>query len=342
MLMLKKLFILVFLISFAGCSSSSTATDDTDSDDTGLQFISAGDFDSSASQSLSALVRAVTTGVCADLASPITNDDPFLADGLDCDEDGGVVAHVTPSTYAIAFKRITLLGIDADTSDIDLISDTGTLADSEVIEFTEEDGSTTVVTLSPDDLAAGTYSGIESEIYYFEMRFSIGGEDKTVRIYMSDDDFESEGNLGHHQGDITLINDDGTETGWIDSTWSEENVVTTRSEAQNGAGGMDGETGHDRGFFGNVEFWDAEDLDQGSDQDIYGVELLFDDALEMPDPDTITDLTTITATFSIADTFFYEDFAPQGTGFFPASGGEATSEGAAWAPLVPTANLTVE
>lgn len=342
MWVLKKLFILVFLIPFAGCSSSSTTTDDTGANVTGLEFISAADFNSSASQSISALVRAVTTGACADLGSPITNDDPILADGLDCDDDGGVVAHVTPSSYVITFKRVTLLGIDADTSDIDLLPDTGTLANSEVIEFTEEDSSTTVIMLSPEDLAAGTYSGIESEIYYFEMTFLIGGEDKTVRIYMSDDDFEGEGNLEHHQGDITLINDDGTETGWIDSTWTEESVVETRSEAQNGAGGTDAETGHERGFFGNAEFWDAEDLDQGSDQDIYVVELLFGDALEIPDPDTIIDLTIITATFSIADTFFYEDFAPQGTGFFPDSGGEATGEDAAWAPLEPTASLTVE
>ncbi len=329
-------FAITLCVSFLNCGGSTTTTTDT-----GLRLNVDGDFDTSASASFSALTRYTTTGTCDDLDTPITQDDPILTDGLDCDADDGVVAHVTPSTYALAIKRATLLGSDENTTDFDLIADTGTLALSEVVSFTEADSSTTMVTIDPADLAAGTYSGVEVELYYFQMTFEIAGTDATVRIYMSDDDFDAEGNLGHHQGDITMIDDNGDELGWIDSTWLEANLSDTRGEAQNGAGGTDAETDHDRGFFGNEDFWNQEELSQGAAADIFITELDFDTALEIPDPDTITTLTTITATFSIADTFFYEDFAPQDTGFFPDTGGEATSEGSAWAPLAPTAVITV-
>ena len=82
-------------------------------------------------------------------------------------------------------------------------------------------------------------------------------------------------------------------------------------------------------------------LNQESGQDIFILSVEFDESLTIPDPSTITALTTITATFSVADTFFYEDFAPQGTGFAPGSGGEATAESTAWAPLAPEVTLAI-
>lgn len=346
--MSKRLCLVVLLCVVAGCGGSTSATSSssgggsngggTTTTDAGLRFTATGDFTASASANISALLRA-TTAQCADLETPITFDNPVLTDGLDCDGDGGLVMHVTPTNYAIAFKRVALL-TDDEASDIDFVADTGTLADSEVISFTDGADAQNVVTIEPGDLAAGTYSGIEVEIYYFQMTFPVAGVTRNVRIYMSDDDFATEGNLGHHQGDITFIDDDGTELGWVDSTWG-DSLAASRGEAQNGAGGVDAETGHDRGFFGDSTLWNASDQNQGDSQDVYLAQLPFADPLIIPDPTTITDLTTVTATFSIADTFYYEDFAPQGTGFFPGVGGEATSEGAEWAPLVPTADLSV-
>ena len=71
---------------------------------------------------------------------------------------------------------------------------------------------------------------------------------------------------------------------------------------------------------------------------------VFDTPLEIPAE--VDSLISVTLTFSVADTFFYEDFAPQNTtdfpGFFPDVGGEAASEGAAWAPLLPTMSLVAE
>lgn len=329
-------------LSLLACSSSESSGSSLVG--TGLRLNSVADFDASASASLASLIRLATTGVCNDLASPITQDDPMLADGLDCDDDDGIVAHITPTSYSLAFKRVTLVPTDVvgdDAPAIDFIADTGTLANAEVVDFTSDDTSETVITIDPSDLTAGSYSAIETELYYFQMTFPVGGVTRNVRIYMSDDDFEVQGNLGHHQGDITFINDDGEELGWVDSTWG-DTLADTRGEDQNGAGGTDAETSHARGFFGNAEFWDAADQVQGAAQDNYLYTVAFDEPLEIPDPDTIDDITTITTTFSVADTFFYEDFAPQGTGFSPGDGGEATAESAAWAPLAPSATLAVE
>lgn len=327
---------LLLLASACGSSGSSTTTT------TGVRFTTAANFSQSASAALSVLrrvARKTTTAQCASLTAPITHDDPSLADGLDCDADGGLVAHVTPSRYTIAFKRVSLVPASGSTR-IDFISDTGTLARSSVINFTTDDATETVITLSPSSLTAGSYTGIEAELYYFQLTFPVGGTTRNVRIYMSDDAFAAEGTLGHHQGDITFIDDSGTELGWVDSTWS--TTATTRSSAQNGAGGTDAQTGHDRGFFGDTTLWNATAQVQGATQDIFLDTLTFATPLTIPDPSTITSLTTITATFSTADTFYYEDFVPQGTGFSPASGGEATSSAAEWAPLEPTATLSVQ
>ena len=335
------------ILMASACSSSSDSSGGTTS---GLQFNVTGDFDSSASATL---IRAVTTGQCADLPD-LTMDDPILENGLDCDGDGGIVAHVTPSRYALAFKRATLVPADVEGTDaesVDLIADTGTLALSEVVEFTEGDSSESVISIDSADLPAGTYSGVEVELYYFQLTFSVANVEQNVRVYMSDDDFAAEGSSGHHQGDITFVDDNDTPTdfsddvdlGWVDDTWLAENLTDTRGEAQNGGGGVDVETDHARGFFGDEELWGQATLNQGVGQDIYIETLSFDEPLVI-DPEI---LTTITATFSVADTFYYEDFAPQNTedfpGFYPGAGGEAGAvevENPEWAPLLPVADIT--
>lgn len=339
----RSVLLLAAIGLFAACGSGS-ADSDSDTTSAGLRLVSMGDFDSSASAAVSALIRHVTTGTCADRVDDDA-DDPVLADGLDCDGDGGTVAHITPSRYALAFKRVSLISDDGESAQIDFIADTGTLANSEIVDFTASDASETVVTIDPDDLSAGTYSGLEAELYYFQMTFPVDGVARNVRIYMSDDDFAAEGSRGHHQGDITYVDDAGTELGWIGPEWSDASLVSERGEAQNGAGNEndtngDPETGHQRGYFGNAELWDRDDFMQGSTQDIYLFVVNFDEPLVIPDPSTIDALTTITATFSTADTFYYEDFATQGTGWNPAA--EGVFDTGEWAPLTPSAELAVE
>lgn len=353
------------------CTSDSTGSGTTgetpSTTTTGIALQAAADFSASASTSASIFqaLKRVTTGVCAD-RTDLAMDDPNLTDGLDCDGDLGKAAHITPTQYAIAFKRVTLVNGDSNGANIDLVADTGTLSNSETVDFTENDASESVITIAPGDLTAGTYAGIEAEMYYFQMTFSVAGVTQNVRIYMSDDDFPTEAadriGLGpHHQGDITFISDEGVELGWVDDTWSTANLAATRDNVedspQNGVAGMDSETLHWRGFFGNGDFWNATALDQGANQDVYLFTVDFDTPLVISDPATITDLTTITVTFSVADTFYYEDCPPYGTaadaefpGFFPGDGGDAGGGGCSgpqaaeseWAPLTPTSVVTYD
>src|SRR3989338_9789140 len=79
----------------------SCGTDDTTGGTTGLRFNSAADFSASASS----LVQAVTTAACAEVANSSTQDEPQLRDGLDCDNDGGIVAHITPANTPFPFNR---------------------------------------------------------------------------------------------------------------------------------------------------------------------------------------------------------------------------------------------
>lgn len=363
----RKIVWLVLFLCVAPCTQcggSSSATS-TPAATTGITLATAANFSTSAATSIPRAMAKTATGVCADLTN-FGMDDPSLTDGLDCDGDLGKAAHITPARYAIAFKRITLINENPSGADINMVADTGTLSNSEIVNFTEDDASESIVTIEPGGLAAGTYSGIEAELYYFQMTFPVASVTQNVRIYMSDDNFDSEAaariGLGpHHQGDITFINDAGTELGWVDDTWLTANLTTTRENAenspQNGAAGMDSETSHWRGFFGNGEFWNAEAQNQGAGQDIYTFSISFDTPLVIPDPSTITDLTTITVTFSVADTFYYEDCPPYGSaadstypGFFPGDGGDAGGGGcigqqgteSEWAPMAPTAVITYD
>lgn len=326
------------LALLAGCGSSLA----TQAASNGLTFLSSADFAASAVASLSQALAKTTTAQCADLSSTAT-DNPVLADGLDCDADGGLVAHITPTTYTIALKKLTLRGSDSSTADLPIIADTGTLANAQLVTFTTSSTTTTLLDIAAADLGTGTYAGVSMEIYYVQLTFPVAGVSRNVRIYMSDDDFAAEGSRGHHQGDITFVGSDGTELGWIDSTWTTAGLTSTRGTAQNGAGGTDAETGHARGFFGDATFWNATAQVQGSGQDRYVTTVDFSSPLVVPETPLFQ--IDVTLAFSVADTFYYEDFAPRNTtefpGFYPGTGGEATSVTTEWAPQFPSVALTL-
>ena len=352
----QKKFSIVSALFFAatlvacGSSSSSGGGDVSLDGPDALSFVVGADFSSSAAASLAVKLSKTTTGQCAD-RTDLTKDGPTLTDGLDCDGDNGFVAHITPSRYVVALKRATLVPADVagtDAASVDLIADTGTLAKSKIIVMTTDNPSETVDTFDLATLPQGVYSGVEAELYYYEMTFPVAGVTRNVRIYMSDDDFEAEGNLGHHQGDITYINDAGTELGWVNNTWTE----TSATRDQEGAGGTDPKTGHVRGFFGNEEFWTTTDILQSATQDIFVQTLDFETPLDLSSGAFTRGATTVTlsAVFSTADTFYYEDFAPLNTteafpGFYPGKaeeggGGEAKSDEDEWAPLTPSATVS--
>jgi len=113
---------------------------------------------------------------------------------------------------------------------------------------------------------------VEAEFYYYELAMTMNdpATDQNLRIYLSDDDFPAEGNGGHHQGDITLVSDAGVELGWATgcASWDGAGAQPSR-DGIDGAGGVDPETGHSRGMYGDTELWNQTDFMQGADQDIF-------------------------------------------------------------------------
>jgi hypothetical protein len=275
---------------------------------------------------------AQTTPAAAQLtacAADLPEDGPPYAPGLDCDGDGGVVRYLTPSVFKVALKRCTLY--DAEEVAYDLVSDTGTLAAAAVVDLTDP------VTLAVGELPLAKYTRIEAEVYYYELTMPLNDPpaEEHIRVYLSDDDFAAEGDLGHHQGDITLVAEDGSELGFVmgGSAWTTDFMAAARGEYSNGAGGTDPETGHDRGLFGDTSLWDAESFMQGAEQDIF----VFAGEFEL---ELTADGATLSLVFNLADSWFYEDFNDNQTfdpcGSVGATGRmDACSEGAAWAPLLP-------
>lgn len=245
--------------------------------------------------------------------------------GQDSDADGGVWRAITPSNFKVAFKSITLNNKNGTT--YSLIPDSGTLANSQIVDL-----STDSYVINSDDIPNGDYDSISAEIYYYEitMPINIPVQSQIIRVYLSDDDFTQEGNLGHHQGDITLIGADGIEKGWAKGgeAWLPSNASTSRSADHNGAAGVDSETGHARGFYGDSGLWDTAltengftyfDPNQGSEQDIFQI--------ASPLNLTVSDESQfeINIAFDLTNAWRFEDFDLVDTAgyevFNPATGG---------------------
>ena len=253
------------------------------------------------------------------------------AAGLDCDQHGGVIQYLTPSKFKIALKRLTLVKDNGD--HVDFVQEAGMLSQSLVYDLTAQ------VTLS-QKIQAGTYNALQAEIYYYEIMMPINNPQgvQRIRVYLSDDDFPAEGSLGHHQGDITLIADDGNELGWVGvgTSWLTSTLQTDKSSVDR-PGSTDTETGHQRGLFGDTTLWDQSEFVQGADRDIY----LLTSPLSLVVSDKEKEI--ITVTFDVKDTWFWEDFDGDGH-FNPCENGtkDACAANAAWAPLFKVPVLSVK
>lgn len=254
-------------------------------------------------------------------------DGPHLAAGLDCDGNGGVVRYITPSTFKVALKRLTFL--TSDGTPVDVVPDTGLLANSEVVDLTGE------VTLAELGLAPGSYPTYEAEIYYFELTMPLydANTDVTIRVYMSDDDFASEGSLGHHQGDITIVGSTGAELGFVvdGQRWEDSALQATRGTI-NGAAGADAESGHLRGLFGDATFWSQSELVQGAARDIF----IWQRPLGLV---IAADALNVTFSFDVRDTWFFEDFDANEL-FNPCDDQDGC--GGAWAPLFAEPEVVIQ
>jgi hypothetical protein len=261
-----------------------------------------------------------------------SNEDYFgIAPGLDCDNDGGIVRYLSSAGFKVSIKRMALVNTDGSLADI--IPDTGTLANAEYFDLNNP------VTISQVAIPTGNYNAFYVEFYYYDINMPIHGADRDIRIYLSDDDFAQEGSHGHHQGDVLMkALGDGVYKFVFGGAWDDASLQTVRNPAGNtelvGAGGTDPQTGHKRGLFGDADFWNGTDFNQGATQDIFKI--------TMPSPVTIpvTDGGSFTLSFDLQDTWFFEDFDNNQI-FSPCTGSiEACDERAAWAPVFPSVSFT--
>jgi len=253
------------------------------------------------------------------------------AAGLDCDQDGGVIQYLTPVNYKIALRRLSLVRDNGDK--VDFIQDPGMLSQSPVYNLKSQ------VVIS-QKIPAGTYSAIQAEIYYYEIKMPINNPQdmQRIRVYLSDDDFPAEGSLGHHQGDITLIDNNGDELGWVGmgTSWLTSTLQTDKSSVAR-PGSTDTETGHQRGLFGDITLWDQDAFVQGSDRDIY----LLTSPVSLVVSESAREI--VSFDFNVKDTWFWEDFDGDGH-FNPCENDtkDACAANAEWAPLFNLPVLSVK
>ncbi len=258
-------------------------------------------------------------------------DGPDYVAGLDCDRDKGVTAFMTPSTFKVAVKRLSFMKSGGS---VDVVPDSGTLAQSTVFDITSQ------ITISQLTLTEGQYTAVEAEIYYYEITMPLNNPSVTqsIRVYLSDDDFPAEGNLGHHQGDITLIDQNGNELGWVGvaTPWTLAALQTVPALVTR-PGGTDTQTGHQRGLFGNGDLWNQTQFQQGSNRDIF----LMSAPLGLTLSANVT--RTVRFTFNVMDSWFWEDFDLDGK-FNPCENGtlDACDASAEWAPIFNLPVLSVQ
>ncbi len=179
----------------------------------------------------------------------------FSDDKKSTKEDGMV--RQTPSEYIVALKSATLVG-QSGTSDFELF-DMESLENSIVFDFINDE---VRHNLSEDDIPEGSYKSIRMELYYLQMRLPIatanrGVEQRNMRIYFSDDGV-------HRPGDVTQINEQGVEIGWLFATnlCPDFDPVTPRYTAYTLHGVYIPFADKDAEFygpFGSMSFWENND-----------------------------------------------------------------------------------
>ena len=214
---------------------------------------------------------------------------------------------------------------------VDIIADTGTLTGAEVLDLTAE------VTLPVQELPVGEYPTYYAEIYYHELTMPLydAGDPQVIRVYVSDDDFPAEGDLGHHQGDVTMLDASNNELGFVvgGDLWQLASLQAARGTI-NGAGGTDSETGHLRGLYGDQNLWNRPDLTQGSSQDIF----ILEGDLNLTVEETGG---AVTFSFNVVDAWFFEDFDDDQL-FNPCENSNQDGCGGEWSPVFNSPAVQIE
>ena len=249
---------------------------------------------------------------------------------FDLDGDGGVDKFTTPIGFKVAIKKLTITHENG--SKVTLIDNINPLSDSPVLNLK------TPQLLDVDSAYSGKYTSAYAEFYYYDIKMELNSPSnyEDLRVYLSDDDFDNEGNLGHHQGDIQLMRDDSTFE-WVQSgeRWDSENTVAQRPDTIFGASTPDPETGHDRGLFGNDDLWNLPNFTQGENRDIFNASLPINVTIPKEGG-------SLVITFDLTNSWYFEDFDSNGV-FNPCIGGDIANnqvdgcaDNAEWNPIFPT------
>ena len=266
-------------------------------------------------------------------------DFPGLTAGTTCTGSAHIaVRYQTPTAYKIAFKSIYLTD---GTNKVYYInhSHLSDVDSGSILPFTSA-AATAQITAPAGFALTSVPTAVGWEIYYFELTLTLYGQSQVIRIYMSDDDFTSEGAKGHHPGDITFIDATGTER-WAKGgfNWVSDLSSTTLSRGTfaNGAGGIDAQTGHAHGMFGDSTFWNTQaKIKESATYDYYYDEISFGST-------KASLATSVGATFDISNTWFYDkydDTSGNNASFDPCLNSSQEGCGGVWAPLYPTITST--
>lgn len=305
---MQQLYSLLLICVFAfsalqGCSSSSTGDDDDDDNDvtSGITIVGAvtGTADAGLVKSVKFSTKFADFNDNADLC-PATEDDP----------ENATSAVNTPSSYTIALKKFTLVGdaeyevFSADSVDNAYISD----FEADTTFFSSETYPT-----------AGTYTGIEIELFYIEMEVpmiipALGDTEAT--IYTTRGYFDDVGNV--QPRDVTIFSE-GTEY-WINrQTDSDDPYGLVAVTEDHPFQVLD--------LWSDENFWGTEDdprepltiCTEDVDTDTctgseLGTELTFnmEDEAGLTIPDTASGLYTITMTFDVANRFTFWEYLENG------------------------------
>lgn len=239
----------------------------------------------------------------------------------------GVSTNLTPSTYAVAMKRFTLLGKEGSgTSDYDLF--TADDITTSVVDFTDSTNFySSTKTLPP----AGTYDGFEMELYYIQMglpdiilpivseNVSTDANPYNVQMY-----FETVGNVEKRDFIIQDPRDDSWD--WIHPDGDPITPITSTRPS----------TVID--LFANEEFWTQDPIILSTREAPVsgGMDFSYEG-----DPIVITasGAYTITLTFDIAETFNFwnwlDDENPTGDGIYDFEHGNCGIH-----PMLPKVTIT--
>jgi|GEM_PF-1812737 hypothetical protein len=238
----------------------------------------------------------------------------------------------TPENYFVALKRVTLIGKDG-TPNFEIFNESD-LSSSFVFDFT--DTQTTHSLMQGTTVPDGSYTSVELEIYYLQMKLQIASstsiDDRNIRIYLSDD-AETEG--GEHQpGDMTQISETGAELGWLlgNGVSPDMTPISPRSDAYTVGGDgvtwleFGGKPGNNFGPFGDLNFMDT------APHPIYITTVNF----ELIDNNG----TEIILDFNVNDCWQFEDKDPDGA--FGATDLIEDPEPTAWFMALPLMTVTLQ